>query len=98
MTNNNVLLISNSTVYGRGYLDHVADEVRSILGSAREVLFFPYALHDMDAYAAKAHERFKTLSYALTSIHAVAPKSRRQAVERAAAFFIGGGNTFRLLN
>src|SRR5437868_12043580 len=95
---NNALLISNSTVYGRGYLDHVVDEVRSILGDTREVLFFPYALHDMDAYAAKARERFNTFGYALTSIHTLEPKSRHQAVERASAFFIGGGNTFRLLN
>ena len=43
-----LLLISNSTLHGRGYLDHVEEEIRNILGSARRVLFFPYALHDRD--------------------------------------------------
>ena len=93
----NLLLISNSTVFGRGYLDHVAGEVVSTLGKVRNVLFFPYALHDMDSYAAKAGQGFKALGYELTSIHAVAPSRRRDAVESAESLFIGGGNTFRLL-
>jgi dipeptidase E len=94
----NLLLISNSTLYSRGYLDHVADEIRSTLANIRHVLFFPYALHDMDSYAAKAGERFQSLGYELTSIHQLPPAKRRNAVERADSFFIGGGNTFRLLN
>src|SRR3954470_2655507 len=93
-----VLLISNSTLYSRGYLDHVADEIKSILGTARQVLFFPFALHDMDAYASKAAERFQSLGYKLSSIHQFAPAERRLAIARAESFFIGGGNTFRLLN
>jgi peptidase E len=35
-----ILLISNSTVYGRGYLDHVEEEIKVFLGHARTVLFF----------------------------------------------------------
>jgi len=92
-----ILLISNSTIYSRGYLDHVAEEIHGILGKAREVLFFPFALHDMDSYAAKAGERFQSLGYKLTSIHQFPPAERHSAVERAEAFFVGGGNTFRLL-
>src|SRR3954470_15446596 len=92
-----VLLISNSTLFSRGYLDHVADEIKSILGTARQVLFFPFALHDMDAYASKAAERFQSLGYKLSSIHQFAPAERRLAIARAESFFIGGGNTFRLL-
>ena len=94
----NLLLISNSTVFGRGYLDHVADEVRGTLADARVVLFFPYALHDMDSYAVRATERFQALGYKFTSIHTVDSKDRVKAVEQADALFIGGGNTFRLLN
>ena len=93
-----LLLISNSTVFGSGYLDHVADEVRSTLGKARDLLFFPYALHDMDSYATKASQRFSQLGYALTSIHTLDSKTRRRAVEQAESLFIGGGNTFRLLH
>jgi dipeptidase E len=92
-----LLLISNSTVYGRGYLEHVGDEIRDILGGRRAVLFFPYALHDMDSYAAKARDRFDALGFQLQSIHQFERARRKAAVLSAEAFFIGGGNTFRLL-
>ncbi len=90
-----ILLISNSTVYGRGYLDHVEEEIRTFLGDAKRVLFFPFALHDQDAYAAKARVRFEAMDYALTSAHEA--KNAEEAVAQADAIFIGGGNTFRLL-
>jgi dipeptidase E len=90
-----ILLVSNSTVHGRGYLDHVEEEVRNFLGSAKNVLFFPFALHDRDDYAAKAKARFSAMGYSLESAHAAG--DRQKAIDRADAIFIGGGNTFRLL-
>lgn len=93
--NSRILLVSNSTLHGRGYLDHVEEEIRDHLGTSRRVLFFPYALHDYDGYAAKARARFEAMGYDLTPAHsAVDP---RNAVAEADAIFIGGGNTFRLL-
>lgn len=94
-TNKRVLLISNSTLYGSGYLDHAESEIRNFLGDPKRVLFVPYALFDRDAYAATAQERFARMGHQLTSIHqALDPV---QAVSEAEAVFIGGGNTFRLL-
>jgi dipeptidase E len=90
-----ILLVSNSTLHGRGYLDHVEEEIRNILGSARKVLFFPYALHDRDGYAAKAAERFAAMGYEMNAAHAASDPQK--AVAEADAIFIGGGNTFRLL-
>src|SRR5262245_7032648 len=92
---NRVLLISNSTVYGRAYLDHVESEIKSFLGSARHVLFFPFALHDRDAYTATARKRFDAIGYSLDSAHETSVPQK--AVEETDAIFIGGGNTFRLL-
>lgn len=90
-----VLLISNSTLYGSGYLDHAEGEIRSFLRGVRSVLFIPYALYDRDTYASMAQKRFERMGFALESIHrAVDP---RQAVDIAESIFIGGGNTFRLL-
>ena len=90
-----VLLISNSTLYGSGYLDHAESEIRDLLGQTKRVLFVPYALYDRDAYAATARDRFQKMGYELTSIHtATNPK---QAVLDTEVVFIGGGNTFRLL-
>jgi dipeptidase E len=93
--NKRVLLISNSTLYGSGYLDHAAAEIRDFLGDLKRVLFVPFALYDRDAYAATAKNRFDRLGYDLTSIHN-APNPVK-AVNDSEAVFIGGGNTFRLL-
>lgn len=90
-----LLLISNSTLYGSGYLDHAESEIRDFLGDLKRVLFVPFALHDRDAYAATAQQCFAKMGYQLSSIH-TAPDPVR-AVEDTDAVFIGGGNTFRLL-
>lgn len=90
-----ILLVSNSTLHGRGYLDHVEEEIRDLLGTTRRVLFFPYALHDRDGYAAKARGRFAAMGYELTSAHSAPDPGN--AVADTDAIFIGGGNTFRLL-
>jgi dipeptidase E len=92
-----LLLVSNSTQHGRGYLDHCADAMRAFLGPARRVLFVPYAVADHAAYAARARERFASIGLALESLHD-APDGPIGAVERADALFVGGGNTFRLLD
>lgn len=91
-----LLLVSTSATYGTGYLDHCAGEMQGLLGEVDRLLFVPFALHDHDAYAAKARERFERMGYKLDSIHQA--HDPRQAVEGAEAIFIGGGNTFRLLN
>lgn len=91
-----LLLISNSTLFGRGYLDHAEQEIRDFLGGKKEVLFVPYALHDWKGYAAKAQRRFEAMGYTLNSIHDSA--NPQAAVEAAEGLFIGGGNTFRLLH
>src|SRR3984893_3840795 len=90
-----ILLISNSTVHGQGYLDHVEEEIKVFLGSTKTVLFFPFALYDRDDYAAKARSRFAAMGYALESAHAA--DNPRKAIARTDAILIGGGNTFRLL-
>jgi len=90
-----VLLISNSTIYGRGYLDHVESEIKRFLGSAQRVLFFPFALHDRNAYTSTVRKRFGAMGYSLDSAHQTAVPQK--AVDETNAIFIGGGNTFRLL-
>jgi dipeptidase E len=89
------LLISNSTVYARDYLDHVESEIRNFLGTAQRVLFFPFALYDRDTYTAKSKKRFAAMGYTLESAHETT--NPQKAVEETDAIFIGGGNTFRLL-
>ena len=90
-----LLLISNSTQFGRGYLDHVEQPIRQLLGSVRRVLFVPYALFDRDGYTASVRKRLEPMGYQVDSVHEA--EDPRAAVEQAEALFIGGGNTFRLL-
>ncbi|HEV7475941.1 MAG TPA: dipeptidase PepE [Pyrinomonadaceae bacterium] len=90
-----LLLISNSTLHGSGYLDHAEQEIRAALGQVKRVLFVPFALHDREAYAVQARLRFEAMGCALDSVHEAADPVK--AVDQAEALFIGGGNTFRLL-
>ena len=90
-----LLLISNSTLHGSGYLDHAEAEIRDFLAVGTKVVFVPYAVHDRGAYASKAQERFRAMGFPLQSVHDVSNMAR--AMEEAEAIFVGGGNTFRLL-
>ena len=90
-----LLLISNSTLYGGGYLDHAEKEIRNFLGAARRVLFIPFAQRNQDAYAALARQRLAAMGYETDSAHEASDP--RRAVSAAEAVFVGGGNTFRLL-
>ena len=90
-----LLLISNSTLHGGKYLDHAEAEIRDFLGETKRVLFVPFALHDRNAYAGQAQDRFARMGYELSSIHD-AP-DMKAALDSAESIFIGGGNTFRLL-
>ena len=93
--NRNLLLISNSTMHGGGYLDHCKANIEDFLGANKRIMFVPFALADHDGYAAKAREVLTALGYELDSIHAHDDKAA--ALSDADAVFIGGGNTFRLL-
>lgn len=91
-----ILFISNSTLHGSGYLDHCKDIIKEFLSNkVTRVLFVPYALHNRDDYAATARTAFEAMGYKLDSIHE--NPSAVEAVRKAQAIFIGGGNTFRLL-
>lgn len=93
-----LLLISNSTAFGGGYLDHCEAAILSLLRpSVRRVLFVPYALHDLDGYAATVRTRFEAMHFELQSVHDARGGAVR-AVEDAEAIFIGGGNSFRLID
>jgi dipeptidase E len=95
MTLPKLLLISTSTVFGTGYLDHAEAEIRNTMGATRRVLFIPYALADHATYASKAVSRFERMGFQCRSIEDGTDPLR--ALNDADAVFVGGGNTFRLL-
>ena len=91
-----LLLLSNSTEHGKGYLDHAMPAVLDFLGPVRQLLFVPFALRDRDAYTARVRSRFAKEGI---DVRGVRPEGSEAAVvEAAEALFVGGGNTFRLLD
>ncbi|XP_030642524.1 alpha-aspartyl dipeptidase [Chanos chanos] len=94
--NRRLLLVSNSTLHGGGYLQHCQTQIQDFFGKqVKRILFIPYALHDREAYAKTAREKLGSLGYEVNSIHEAADPV--DAVRKAEGIFIGGGNTFRLL-
>jgi dipeptidase E len=91
-----LLLVSNSTQHGSGYLEHCAAEMQDFLGDVKRVLFVPFALADREGYAEAARKRFAEMGFAMDSLHDV--EDPLDSVQEAQAFFVGGGNTFRLLD
>ena len=93
-----LLLISNSTLHGSGYLDHCSEEITSFLKERKNIVFIPYARPNgitHDAYTKIARKRYKKMGFSLKGIHEY--ESPTHAVDDADAFFTGGGNTFVLL-
>ncbi len=91
-----LLLISNSTGPDGGYLDHCADALAEFLVDARNLLFVPFALGDESAYGEKAVDRLERMGIAAGWADRTGDPVRQLAA--ASAVFVGGGNTFRLLD
>ena len=91
-----LLLMSNSTNHAEGYLDHCMAEMLSALGRCRQVTFVPFALHDRVGYGLAAEKRFAAEGVSVQVLTEDA--SGLGLIETSEAFFVGGGNTFRLLD
>lgn len=94
----NLLLASSSVCHPWEYLDHCQNEMESLFAEVPSIVFVPYArpggISHSD-YTAKVRERFAKLGKDVAGVHEFDSPTR--AIERAAAVFIGGGNTFVLL-
>jgi dipeptidase E len=90
-----LLLLSNSVPYGGTFLGHALDAVTGLLSGRRELVFVPYALRDQAAYTARVRAALEPAGVTVTGLDEVTDPLAE--VRRAAALFIGGGNSFRLL-
>jgi dipeptidase E len=90
-----LLLLSNSTSFGGGYLDHAIEAVRGFFEGSRRLGFVPFALADQAGYTARAVER---LSREGLEVARITPDlAGISLLEDVDGVFVGGGNTFRLL-
>lgn len=93
-----LLLISNSTNAGEEYLDYPKMEIQRFLGQQKVCgLFIPYAgvTISFDDYARRVKERFNEVGHDIISIHEAADPL--EAVRKAEAIIVGGGNTWQLI-
>lgn len=92
-----LLLISNSTNAGEGYLEHPRAEMKRFFEGISKVLFIPWAAvtFSFDEYENKVQKVFSEMGVYVDSIHHY--KNPKQAVQQAEAIVVGGGNTFKLL-
>jgi dipeptidase E len=74
----------------------LAEQMRAFFGPVRRLLFVPYALADHDGYVRTLLERGLNAGYELDGVHRYADPAA--AVHEAEAVYVGGGNTFRLLD
>ena len=93
-----LLLLSNSTRPGEGYLEWPRPHLASFLGEARRrVLFVPYAGLRMTAaaYTASVRTAFEQVGH--TIVGAAEQPDPLRALAKCDAVAVGGGNTFHLL-
>jgi len=94
-----IIIASTSTIHGSDYLEYLLDELKVFFKDVNTILFIPYARPSgisHDTYTEKVKEAFSKINKTVIGIHTF--KNPVSAIEKAEAIFVGGGNTFVLLN
>jgi dipeptidase E len=90
-----LLLLSNSTAPGMGFLEHATEAIKAVLGDRGSLLFVPFASSDPDTYTGVMRQVLARAGIEVTGLHQASDPAA--AVAEAPAVFVGGGNAFRLL-
>ncbi|RIA08794.1 dipeptidase E [Flavobacteriaceae bacterium MAR_2010_72] len=94
-----ICIASTSTLHGSGYLEYLLEELKLLFKAADTILFVPYARPSgitHDQYTENAKTAFTSIGKNVLGIHECA--NPVEAVKQAKGIFIGGGNTFVLVN
>lgn len=95
------LLLSATTLAGRGSMEHAREHLRQTYGDARELLLLNFASlpQDRDAYEARMQRDFAAIDqrFRVRSLHRAELAEAGRWVREAEGFFVSGGNTFLLL-
>ena len=86
------LLMSNSTNAGGRLLEHAQGPLRELLVGVSRLVFVPFALSDHDGYTEEVRQALSPL-VDVVGAHTLSLAE----IKTAPAYFVGGGNTFRLL-
>ena len=95
----NLLVASTSTVHGKAYLSYLFPALEVLFDGVDEILFIPYARPSgitFQEYTTSTKKAFKKIGKALRGIHEFT--NAVDAVKTTRGIFVGGGNTFMLVN
>lgn len=94
-----LILASTSTIYGSNYLEYLLPELELFFNNIKEILFIPYARPSgisYNEYTLTASKAFNKINIKVKGIHNFS--NYKDAIKNAKAIFVGGGNTFELIN
>ena len=94
-----LLIASTSKVYGSDFLEYLHDELLIFFKFCKNILFIPYARPSgltHDQYTEMVSKNFKRINKKIIGLHKF--KNKKKALSDCEAIFVGGGNTFVLLN
>lgn len=94
----NIILASTSTLHGGNYLEYLDAEIKELFQNIDEILFIPFARPggiSHEDYTSKAADYFSKINIKVKGLHEFEDKT--EAVNKAKAYFTGGGNTFLLV-
>lgn len=95
----NIIIASTSTIHGSGFLDYLLKDLKTLFRATNDILFIPYARPSgisHDAYTKKVKLVFKQINKNIKGIHEF--NNPIKAIQEAKGIFVGGGNTFVLVN
>ena len=94
-----MIIASTSTIYGSGYLEYILPTLGRFYTGIDEIIFIPYARPggiSYKEYTKIAARAFAKIDIVVKGIHEFG--NPITAIENSRAIFIGGGNTFVLVN
>ena len=95
----NIIIASTSTIHGSGYLEYILPELKLFFKGIDQIIFVPYARPSgltYDEYTSISSKAFATIGITVKGIHEY--DNAKTAIKNAKGIFIGGGNTFELVN
>ncbi|MGI9530228.1 dipeptidase PepE [Lutimonas sp.] len=94
-----MIVASTSTLHGGGFLEYLIPRLTIHFQGISQLLFIPYARPggiSHDAYTEIVQNALKHLNFEVKGIHEFADPL--EAIKKAEAFYVGGGNTFVLVD
>ncbi|RLJ67292.1 dipeptidase E [Lacinutrix venerupis] len=94
-----IIIASTSKVFGGETLDYILEDLKNHFKNTDEILFIPYARPggiSHEEYTQKVKEPFNLIDKKIIGIHEF--KNPIKALKEAKGIYVGGGNTFVLVN